>query len=100
MITITSEATDAPKKKGNLFRLFKTYFRPHLGWFIGGTLFAVITALFANAYAGILVFVGDGIQSAIESPESGTDWVWWAAGGIVALATGFGAAAAATATNP
>ncbi len=51
-------------------------------------MFAVMTALFANAYAAILAFVGNGIQGAIESPDGSTDWVWWAAGGIVALATG------------
>lgn len=88
MTTITSKTSETPKKTGSLFRLFKLYFRPHLGWFIGGTAFAILTALFANAYAAILAFVGNGIQSAIESPDSGTDWVWWAAGGIVALATG------------
>ena len=88
MTTITSKTADTPKKNGSLFRLFKTYFRPHLGWFVGGTLFAVLTALFANAYAGILAFVGNGIQSAIENPDGSTNWVWWAAGGIVALATG------------
>ena len=51
-------------------------------------MFAVLTALFANAYAAILAFVGNGIQGAIESPDGSTDWVWWAAGGIVVLATG------------
>lgn len=55
---------------------------------MGGTVFAVMTALFANAYAAILAFVGNGIQGAIESPDGSTEWVWWAAGGIVALATG------------
>lgn len=88
MTTITSKTSETPKKSGSLFRLFKSYFRPHLGWFLAGTLFAVLTALFANAYAAILAYVGNGIQSAIESPDSGSDWVWWAAGGIVALATG------------
>ncbi|MEO0451882.1 MAG: ABC transporter ATP-binding protein [Pseudomonadota bacterium] len=88
MTTITSKTAEIPKKSGSLFRLFRTYFRPHLGWFVGGTLFAVLTALFANAYAGILAFVGNGIQSAIETPDGSTDWVWWAAGGIVALASG------------
>ncbi|GAB5455070.1 MAG: ABC transporter ATP-binding protein [Henriciella sp.] len=88
MTTITSKTSETPKKSGSLFRLFKSYFRPHLGWFLAGTLFAVLTALFANAYAAILAFVGNGIQTAIESPDSGSDWVWWAAGGIVALATG------------
>lgn len=88
MTTITSKTAETPKKSGSLFRLFRTYFRPHLGWFVGGTLFAVLTALFANAYAGILAFVGNGIQSAIETPDGSTDWVWWAACGIVALASG------------
>lgn len=88
MTIITSKTSETPKKSGSLFRLFKSYFRPHLGWFLAGTLFAVMTALFANAYAAILAFVGNGIQSAIESPDGGTDWVWWAAGGIVVLATG------------
>ncbi|MCR9269708.1 MAG: ABC transporter ATP-binding protein/permease [Hyphomonadaceae bacterium] len=88
VITITSKMDATPKKPGSLFRLFRTYFRPHLGWFLGGTLFAVTTALFANAYAAILAFVGNGIQGAIENPDGSTNWVWWAAGGIVALATG------------
>ena len=86
--TITSETTETPKKAGSLYRLFSAYFRPHLRWFLGGTLFAVLTALFANAYAAILAFVGNGIQSAIVTPEGGTDWVWWAAGSIVLLASG------------
>ncbi|MFN3211602.1 MAG: ABC transporter ATP-binding protein [Henriciella sp.] len=88
MTTITSKTSETLKKSGSLFRLFTTYFRPHLGWFLAGTLFAVLTALFANAYAAILAFVGNGIQGAIENPDGSTDWVWWAAGGIVALASG------------
>ena len=32
--------------------------------------------------------MGNGIQGAIENPDGSTNWVWWAAGGIVALATG------------
>lgn len=88
MTTITSKTFEAPEKSSSLFRLFKSYFRPHLGWFLGGTLFAVLTALFANSYAAILAFVGNGIQSAIETPDGGTQWVWWAAGGIVVLAAG------------
>lgn len=88
MITITSKSTDTPKKSGSLFRLFKTYFRPHLSWFVGGTVFAVLTALFANSYAAILAFVGNGIQNAIQTPDGDATWVWWAAGGIVVLATG------------
>ncbi|MEL7042090.1 MAG: ABC transporter ATP-binding protein [Pseudomonadota bacterium] len=88
MIIITSKTADASTKSGSLFRLFKTYFKPHLTWFLAGTGFAVLTALFANSYAAILAFVGNGIQSAIETPDGGSDWVWWAAGGIVALSAG------------
>jgi len=86
--TITSKSADTPKKSNSLFRLFEAYFRPHLSWFIGGTFFAVLTALFANSYAAILAFVGNGIQGAIESSDGDASWVWWAAGGIVVLATG------------
>ena len=88
MTTITSKSADTPKKSNSLFRLFEAYFRPHLSWFIGGTFFAVLTALFANSYAAILAFVGNGIQGAIESSDGDASWVWWAAGGIVVLATG------------
>ena len=88
VITITSKSADTPKKSNSLFRLFKAYFRPHLSWFIGGTVFAILTALFANSYAAILAFVGNGIQGAIESSDADASWVWWAAGGIVVLATG------------
>lgn len=87
MTTITSKVSETPKKSGSLFRLFRLYFRPHLGWFLAGTLFAALTALFANAYAAILFYVGNGIQAAIETPDGSSDWVWWAAGGIVTLAT-------------
>ncbi|MEM9843099.1 MAG: ABC transporter permease, partial [Pseudomonadota bacterium] len=80
MIIITSKTADASTKSGSLFRLFKTYFKPHLTWFLAGTGFAVLTALFANSYAAILAFVGNGIQSAIETPDGDSDWVWWAAG--------------------
>lgn len=88
MITITSKSADTPKKANSLFRLFKAYFRPHLSWFAGGTVFAVLTALFANSYAAILAFVGNGIQGAIESSNGDASWVWWAAGGIVLLSAG------------
>lgn len=87
MTTITSKVSETPKKSGSLFRLFRSYFRPHLGWFLAGTLFAALTALFANAYAAILFYVGNGIQAAIETPDGSSNWVWWAAGGIVTLAT-------------
>ncbi|MEM8616432.1 MAG: ABC transporter ATP-binding protein [Pseudomonadota bacterium] len=87
-MTITPSKLDlAPKRRGNLLRLFRTFFRPHLGWFIAGTLFAVLTALFANAYAAILAYVGDSIQNAIQGKLTSRTWIWWAAGGIVGLSS-------------
>ncbi|GAB5457541.1 MAG: ABC transporter ATP-binding protein [Henriciella sp.] len=71
-----------------MLRLFKAFFRPHLKWFVGGTFFAVVTALCANGYAAILAVIGNGIQTAIEAPEGDVSWVWWSAGGIVILASG------------
>ncbi|MEL7545707.1 MAG: ABC transporter ATP-binding protein [Pseudomonadota bacterium] len=47
-----------------------------------------MTALFANAYAGILAFVGNQIQSAIETPNGNTGWVIWTAVTIVGLSAG------------
>ena len=88
MTIITSKNTANTKQRSNLFRLFRAYFKPQLNWFVGGTFFAVLTALFANAYAGIMAYVGNGIQTAIETPNGRADWVLWAAGGIVVLATG------------
>jgi subfamily B ATP-binding cassette protein MsbA len=78
----------AEKKPRALWRLFKTYFKPHLGWFLGGTLFAVLTALFANSYAMILAFVGNKLQTTIEVEQADVSWVLWAAGGIVVLSIG------------
>jgi len=85
---IASKTGKSSEKSGSLLRLFQAYFRPHLGWFLLGTFFAVLTALCANAYAGILAIVGNGIQSAIQNPGGDVDWVWWSAGGIVALSAG------------
>lgn len=68
MITITSSTVDAPKKR-SLARLLGTHFWPHRNWFIGGTLFAVLTSLSALGYAGVLAFVGNGLQCQLEGGE-------------------------------
>lgn len=68
MITIASKASDAPKKR-SLAHLLGTHFWPHRNWFIGGTLFAVLTSLSALGYAGVLAFVGNGLQCQLEGGE-------------------------------
>ncbi len=80
--------TSNTRKQGSLLRLFKAYFRPHLGWFLLGTLFAVITALCANAYGVVMVYIGNGIQAAVKNPDGDSAWVFWAAGAIVVLSIG------------
>ncbi len=87
-VIITSKAPAPRPAGGSLWRLFRVYFKPHLGWFLLGTLFAVLTAGFANGYAGILAFVGNRIQTSIQTPGSEAGWVVWAALGIVGLASG------------
>jgi subfamily B ATP-binding cassette protein MsbA len=59
-----------------------------LGWFLLGTLFAILTAAFANGYAGILAYVGNQIQVSIQGPQASTGWVIWASVGIVGLSAG------------
>ena len=68
MTIITSNPTEAPKKR-SLARLLGTHFWPHRNWFIGGTLFAVLTSLSALGYAGVLAFVGNGLQCQLEGGE-------------------------------
>lgn len=86
MITITSDHQPT-KARRSLWRAAKQFFRPYLGWFGLGTAFAVVTALFANAYAGILAFVGNRIQSAIEVQNGDASWVVWTAVAIIVLAS-------------
>jgi subfamily B ATP-binding cassette protein MsbA len=88
--TITSKSEDSPKKSGSLFRLFKSYFRPHLSWFIGGTIFAILTSAFATGYTLILGIMGDRLQSTFGGSEdaSSPTWIIWVAGAIVGLTIG------------
>lgn len=90
MTTITSKSEDSPKKSGSLLRLFKGYFRPHLSWFVGGTLFAILTSAFATGYTLILGIMGDRLQSTFGAPEgtSSPTWIIWVAGAIVGLTIG------------
>ena len=69
-------------------RLFRQFFAAQIRWFLLGTLFAVITAACASAYAGILGFVGNQLQAAIETKESEFGWIIVGTIGIVLLASG------------
>ena len=89
--TTTSDPASAPegKRGGSLIRLFAVFFRPHLGWFIAGTLFAVLTSAFATGYAYILGVLGDRLQASFGVDATGeTAWIWWVSGAIIALAAG------------
>lgn len=86
---ITSEVATPRRRSGSLFRLFKTYFTPHLSWFIIGTLMALATAGFATGYAWILGVLGDRLQATFgDAGASDTGWILWVAGAIVGLAIG------------
>lgn len=88
MTTITSDTKRKDQSRGSFTRLSLRYFKPYLGWFGLGTAFAVITALFANAYAGILAYVGNQIQVSIQSPGQSAGWVLWTALAIIGLSAG------------
>ncbi|MDJ0920662.1 MAG: ABC transporter ATP-binding protein [Henriciella sp.] len=69
--------------------MFATFFRPHLGWFVGGTVFAVLTSLFATGYAFILGVLGDRLQATFGAEGAGdTSWIIWVAAAIVGLSIG------------
>ncbi|MCI4644198.1 MAG: ABC transporter ATP-binding protein/permease [Hyphomonadaceae bacterium] len=72
-----------------MFRLFAVYFRPHLGWFLAGTLFAVLTSAFATGYAYILGVLGNRLQDSFGAEATGeTTWIWWVSAAIIGLALG------------
>jgi len=99
--TITSK-TDKDRNRRSLARLLGTHFWPHRNWFIGGTLFAVITSISAVGYAGVLAYVGNAIQCQLEGGagdacayvqdassrvglgDSG-DWIWLGIYAIIGL---------------
>ncbi|MEM7766219.1 MAG: ABC transporter ATP-binding protein [Pseudomonadota bacterium] len=72
-----------------LWTLFQRFFRPHLGLFLAGTLFAGLTAAFATGYVYVLREIGVGIQAASAGAATGeTGWVWWSIGGIIVFSAG------------
>ena len=94
MTTITSESPPAPPAKAQrtLLRLFKAHFWPQKTWFIGGTLMAILSAMFSIGYVAVLDYVGNGLQRDIEQKAAGTaapiDWIWAGIAAIVVLTIG------------
>ena len=85
-------------------RLLGTHFWPHKYWFIAGTVFAVITAISAVGYGGILAYVGNALQCQIQGGEgdacatvqsvaqsvglnNSNGWIWFGIIGIIILTT-------------
>lgn len=88
MTIITSDTPPAPKaaRPRSLTRLFKAHFWPQRGWFIAGTLLAVISAVCSIGYVAVLDYVGNGLQAGIERQAAGQAaplaWIW---AGILAI---------------
>ncbi|KJS27163.1 MAG: ABC transporter permease [Hyphomonadaceae bacterium BRH_c29] len=67
-------------------KLFATYFRPHLGWFVGGTLMAVVTSACAVGYSVVVKTMFDRLNLAFgENGNSDTSWIVHICAAIVAL---------------
>ncbi|MFN7057098.1 ABC transporter transmembrane domain-containing protein, partial [Hyphomonas sp.] len=86
---ITSDAAPGPEKRRSLARLFRAHFWPQRGWFIGGTLMAILTAICSIGYIAVLDYVGNGLQDGIAEQAAGGaadfGWIWLGIGAIVAL---------------
>ncbi len=80
---ITSETAPAARQR-SLFRLFRAHFWPQRAWFIGGTVLALLTALWAIGYVAVLDFVGTSLQFQMTGEGGGPreGWIWT---GIVAI---------------
>ncbi|MEZ6012581.1 MAG: ABC transporter ATP-binding protein [Hyphomonas sp.] len=67
-------------------RLFAAYFRPHLGWFVGGTLMALATSVCAMGYTFVLKLMGDHLEASFgEAGTSDTSWILQVSAAIVGL---------------
>ncbi|MFN4102099.1 MAG: ABC transporter transmembrane domain-containing protein, partial [Pararhodobacter sp.] len=86
---ITSDAPPGPEKRRSLARLFRAHFWPQRGWFIGGTLMAILTAICSIGYIAVLDYVGNGLQDGIAEQAAGGvadfGWIWFGIGAIVVL---------------
>jgi len=66
--------------------LFAAYFRPHTGWFLAGTLMALLTSLCAMGYSVVLKTMGDHLQQSFgENGSSDTSWILHIGAAIVGL---------------
>ncbi|MGA1344330.1 MAG: ABC transporter transmembrane domain-containing protein, partial [Hyphomonas sp.] len=83
---ITSEPASSPPQR-SLWRLFKAHFWPHKAWFIGGTVLALLTALWGIGYVAVLDFVGTSLQQQITGEGQGPDgsWIWTGIAAIIGL---------------
>ncbi|HRJ02254.1 MAG TPA: ABC transporter ATP-binding protein [Hyphomonas sp.] len=86
---ITSEPDPAAPQR-SLWRLFRSHFWPHKAWFIGGTLLALMTALWGIGYVVVLDFIGNALQQQISGAGStaGTGWIWTGIIAIIVLTAG------------
>ena len=89
-IPITSEPAPAPGTAGpqrSLWRLFRAHFWPQKAWFIGGTLLALLTALWGIGYVAVLDFVGTSLQFQITGEGGGPreGWIWTCIIAIIGL---------------
>lgn len=79
----------APRQKGSLRRLFSAYFSQHMGWFVAGTLMALLTSLSAMGYSLILKKMGDQLQATFgetaAQAEADAGWIGWVAAAIIGL---------------
>jgi subfamily B ATP-binding cassette protein MsbA len=67
--------------------LFAAYFRPHLGWFVGGTLMALGTSVCAMAYTYVLKLMGDRLEGSFgETGNADSSWILHIGAAIVGLA--------------
>jgi ATP-binding cassette, subfamily B, bacterial MsbA len=87
---ITSEPAPRPPQR-SLWRLFKAHFWPQKAWFIGGTLLALLTALWGIGYVAVLDFVGNSLQGQITSTSDArasaapAGWIWIGITAIIGL---------------
>ena len=101
-VTIIASKPDKERNRRSLARLLGTHFWPHRNWFIGGTLFAVMTSLSAVGYGGVLAYVGNAIQCQLEGGSgsacafvqenaqrvglsAGDGWIWFGIYAIIIL---------------
>lgn len=88
MNNIISDHISSVPKRAGLLRLFERFFTAQMRWFLLGTVFAVVTAACASAYIGVLNFVGNQLQSSLETKQHSFGWIIAGTIGIVLLAAG------------